>query len=231
MVMTRSRIKWVLLSTLSLSLAGCLGSPRPPEDRYYYLPETKPDTRLSVPVLNGILGVARLDSDGQRADRPLLYISEERPFEVNKYHYRYWIDSPTVLVQNNIYHYLNKVGFAKSVVRFDPGTQVDYILRGRLLEFERFVGRTQDQVIVGFEIEITRATGEVFIPTTIYRIRMNSERAGSSDETIHKSVIVFDRALRTLLQQFVVANQPANKSHTPSVRKKKPIPARPKKPE
>jgi len=214
MNMRPKQIFILIISGLVLGLSGCGGGTRDGNDtteRYYPLPDSSPGFKLKKPVLRGSLGVAAIDADGVRTDRRMLYTTADRPLELLLHHYRFWADSPTKMVQHKITDYLSKAGFAKKVTRFLPGAKVRYVLRGRLLKFERYVDtdKRQDAVLVSLELNVTNEnTGNVVISNTVFNIRQKAVRAGNRNQTIVNSVAAFSKALDTALLQFVKQNAP-----------------------
>ncbi len=198
-------VSWLLLGGLSLALAGCgiFGGTKTPPDRYYSLPHKDPAKVLSRPVLNGVLAVERLQADTLRDDTHLLYVISDRPLEITKHDYRYWTNSPTILVQQRFYTYLNKARFAKRVMRYDPAIKADYLLRARLQNFERLVSPQKLEVLVSVEITVVKYNGDVVFAPVAYTERLEYPRGGTADETIHTSVKTFERALRRILDRFI----------------------------
>ncbi len=201
---TIRRLGWLLLTGLALGLAGCIGGgTKTPPDRYYSLPEKDPKKVLPKPVLKGVLAVERLQADTLRDDTHLLYVISDRPLEITKHDYRYWTNSPTILVQQRIYTYLSKAGFATQVMRYDPAIKVDYLLRARLQNFERLVSAHKLEVLVRLEISIVKYSGDVVFAPVSYTERLEYPRGGTADETIHASVQAFEHSLRRILDRFI----------------------------
>jgi len=192
---------------------------------YYPLPDNEPGYRLKAPALKGVLGISPLDSDVLRGDRRMLFKLSSRPLELRLHHFRFWTDSPTKLVQQKISVYLSKVRYASKVIRFVPGTRVDYLLQGRLIKFERFVDTqsNNDEVLVSIELSITKeSNGRLVVPATIYHIRQKSARASSANNTIVNAVKSFKLALGKAMLQFVQQNAAAQYAQRVLVNTKKP---------
>jgi len=141
---------------LAAALAGCMSQPPVPADRYYRLTAPDPKPAAAQPVLAGTLGVAPLDSDGVHSERALLYVDEERPLELRRYHYHFWADPPPQLIQSQLLIYLRRAGIAGNVVRSDSPLTVDHLVSGRLQRFERIVGKMRVRVAVAMELGVDR---------------------------------------------------------------------------
>ena len=175
-------------------------------EHFYPLPDTHPGYRLKTPAFRGVLGVAPMDADGIRSDRRMLFTISTRPLELRLHHYRFWADSPTKLIQFKVSEYLNHIRYATKVIRFSPGTKIDYLLRGRILKFERYVhiNADHDEVLVSIEFSIIRdSTGELVVPNTVYHLREKAVRAKRRNDTIVNAVKSFNTALNKALLQFV----------------------------
>jgi ABC-type uncharacterized transport system auxiliary subunit len=206
-----------------LGLGGCVGGgTKTPEDRYYSFPEPTPTLKLKRVILKGTLGISRLEADGTRSDRSILYIEVDNPYEIKKYHYRHWTDAPTGLVQQRIYTYLRDINFAKDVTRFTPGVTVNYILRGRLKAFERVIGGSSDKVKVSLELYVTNArTGETVIPSREYSVEIEIGSTSTKDAAMNKSVVAFERAVRWNLDRFIADNAPKKSKFAKTVKARK----------
>lgn len=152
-VVLRSRVTGLLLA---VALAGCMSQPPVPTDRYYRLTPPDPAPAAAQPVFAGTLGVAPLDSDGLHSERALLYVDQQRPLELRRYHYHFWADPPPQLVQSQLLNYLRRAGIARNVVRSDSPVTVDHLVSGRLQRFERIVGKSQVKVAVAMELGVDR---------------------------------------------------------------------------
>ncbi len=130
----------VLLALLA-GLAGCFGgSTTVPADHFYRLPapgNPAEGKASSNSLLTGDLAVARLKTSGLLQDRPILYIQSDSPLEVQRYYYHQWADTPANLVQDHMLSFLHNRSTAKRVTRAQARNNSEFLLRGRLLRFER----------------------------------------------------------------------------------------------
>lgn len=210
--MKTNLIKSIIIVGISIGLNGCIGSSETRDqrekttDRYYNLPETPPAFKLNRPVLKGVLGIDRLDANALRNDTHILLSYAKTPLEIIKHHYHYWSAPPTELVQQRIYNYLGQANFATKVVRYDAAREVDYVLRGRIVKFERLVyesGAAKDEVLVSLELDISKNNGKIVIARKRYDIRLKHGRGD-----FQKTIIAFDEAVRKILDLFIKDNKP-----------------------
>ena len=111
---------WVTCSALAgiLRLNGWLGG-QPTPDSYYRLNAPDPDIHLNPTPLHGILQVARPRADALTSERHLVYRKDNSSSQLNQHAYHRWVDTPTLLLQQEITHYLRKAGLAREVVTPD----------------------------------------------------------------------------------------------------------------
>lgn len=168
-----------------------------PEDRFYRLPVPDPVAETG-PAVDGTVGVARLYADGLHNERALLYVRAERPLELHRHHYDYWVESPPRMLQQHLLEYLRAIEFAPRVIRHDAGADVDYVVSGRLLRFERLVGKAgSSAVAVSLELalEPRAASGPG-------QVRTYSVVRPVADESIYAAVQGFARALEEMYARF-----------------------------
>ena len=137
-----------------LWLAGCGSSPVPP-DRHFRLivPEAR---RPAAPLLEGSLLVKRFSGDGLLAQRALAWARSEAPQALSQYHYQFWSDPPTALLQRFTVDLLRADGFAGRVVMPEHGVTPDYVLVGRIRRLEQLVGEAP-AVAVALELGLSRS--------------------------------------------------------------------------
>ena len=209
----------------SCSIVG--GSKDQPKESFYDIPYYPPKFKLKKPLLNGVLGIARPETDGVHDNVRILFSYSNRPYSVEKHNYHLWQDAPTSIIQKRMRDYFADVNIAKKVVLFEAGENVDYIVRARLDRLERFVnvdnGKDYDEVVFGIEIRIVRASDfKVVLPEKYIETRIKSNRLGSIPATIYASVKAFGKAVQAALTEYIQANMPKKrKSKKKKVRKRK----------
>lgn len=186
----------LLCATLALLLVSCASQGPVPEDRFYRLP-VPPAQQEAIPALAAVLGVGRLRSDGLRDERAILYLHSERPLELRRYHYHHWVDAPTRMLQEHMIAYLRQAHGAAEVLRYTPGMQVDKVVGGRLLRFERVLGAGAGTVVVEMELGL----GDGRYPQQGLRVYRAEVEAGA--DSMHATVQAFGLALQQIYRQFL----------------------------
>ncbi len=178
---------------------GCFGSAAVPEDRYYLLPEKKNNiNRYDQPVVESV-AVAQIMAEGLYRERSILFINAKSPLELRQYHYRHWAKAPTYLLQDDIVDLFRQANYAKDVLRFDPKSQVDVIVKGRILRFEQIIESNESYVNVAIEFDVlNRQAGQNKKWRKIYKIREKTEGA-----SVHNIVEAFGRALSKIYVIFL----------------------------
>ena len=127
-----------LLLVALVVLAGC-AQPRVPEDTFYRLTIAAPK-KIDAPLIPGILEVSRFVADGLVSQRAIVYSDANRANVAQAYHYDYWIEPPTTLLQNALVDYLRASGAAGTVVTPELRAEPDVIASGHIRNFEHVRG-------------------------------------------------------------------------------------------
>ena len=184
-----------VLILLLLGLAAC-AQPAVPEDHYY---------RLVVPAsggakaqrLNGIVEVGRFVAKGLTAQRPIVFIEPGHDHMVQAYHYHFWTDPPTVMLQNALVGQLRDVGVAKSVVTPELRVEADFTISGKVSRFEQILGQ-QGQVIAEIEFAIKEAGTDKLVFFKSYR-----ETLATANRTVPEAVSKISAAVTKIYQRFL----------------------------
>ncbi|MDH5571519.1 MAG: ABC-type transport auxiliary lipoprotein family protein [Gammaproteobacteria bacterium] len=193
-------IKSGLLTFLSsLLLTACIGSGSVniPTDHYYRLPPVAQVEPLSAPLLNGSLAVRALQSQGMLYERAILFIREQKPFEVNPYYYHHWVNTPSTMIQVHMLDYFKNRQLATKLQRYRSDTMSDYVLEGELLHFDRYIKSSAIEVHVTIELNVrNRQTNkEIFQQTYTKKLEAkNSEMA--------QTISAFGQALNMIYSEF-----------------------------
>jgi ABC-type uncharacterized transport system auxiliary subunit len=145
----------ILISLLALALAGC-GSSKP--IRYYTIhPPLAPGiAKNTFPVS---LLVGSINGPQFLQDSPIAY--RVGSHEIGTYQYSRWVDPPVVMVKDKLIHTLSSSGDYRSVVSLGSKSDGQYVVRGRLYEFEE-VDSDGISGIVSMEFELyDRMSGKV----------------------------------------------------------------------
>jgi ABC-type uncharacterized transport system auxiliary subunit len=125
-----------------LVAASCGSVPK----TYYYTLQLPAPPSSNDPKTNYVLGVERFRaSEVLRDDRIVFY---ESPTQLNYYEYHRWGSDPAGMLEELATRKLDRSGVFKDVRRLPSRAPVDYILRGRVLNFEEvdYEGGVQGRV-------------------------------------------------------------------------------------
>lgn len=193
-------IRWVAMLAVSLSLGGCAGAARIPEDSFYRLEIAAPTARLPAPALTGMLVVQSGASAPVYRDRALLYSAPAAPGRLQRYHYQYWIDTPPQLVQRSLADYLRAAGVATSVVPPEEGSAARYRLRADIERFEHVRGQGHGNGTV--EVTLRVILSERGGATVLMQDSVSAE-AAIADSDFPAVADAFERALTDVYAHVV----------------------------
>jgi len=180
----------------ALALTGCLGG-QPSPDYFYRLNVADPEARLDPAPLQGTLQVTRPWADALTSERHLVYRKDNNISQLNHHAYHRWVDSPTLLLQQEMTHYLRKAGLAQQVVTPEMRTKADYALSCRIAKLERVLDQTP-RVILELELGITSMNDRQTILLRTYR-----EELPTKDPELASSIEAYNQVLSTILHRFL----------------------------
>lgn len=191
---------WRAAALVAAGMAAVLGAcaqPPVPEDRFYRLTVSTPAEARNTPVLSGTIQVERFVADGVAADRPIAYSRDDAPHELQAYHYHFWTDPPTTMIQNHMAAYLRSSGVATRIVTPEVRIEPDYIISGKIRRFEQVRG-SPTKVVVEFELALKRMRDERLLRLDTERIELESR-----DETVGAAVAAISTAVSQIFEKFV----------------------------
>jgi ABC-type uncharacterized transport system auxiliary subunit len=184
-----------MLVAIALWLAACAGPGAAP-DRHYRLEAPAPTRRLDIPPIPGTLIVERLRGGGLIDQLPLVYRMERDSPELHQHRYSRWIDTPTVLLQQEMADHLRAAGVAERVVTSNLRVDGEFVLQGRLLRLERVLD-DEISVELALELAVLRMQTSQLVLRRTYR----AERSVESREVV-ASVAALEDALGEILDRF-----------------------------
>ncbi len=196
--MKRTNFCWLTGSTIFglLLLSGCLGG-QPSPDYFYRLHVPDPSTRLDPSPLNGTLQVTRPWANALTSERHLVYRKDGNTSQLNHHAYHRWVDSPTLLFQQEMTQYLRKAGLAQQVVTPEMRTKADYALSCRIARLERVLDQSP-RVILELELGITSMKDRRTLLLRTYR-----EEQQTKDLEVAASIKAYNQALANILNRFI----------------------------
>jgi ABC-type uncharacterized transport system auxiliary subunit len=121
---------FILVSLAAIFIGAC-GSGRPIQ---YYTMALPPPPGPSASVYPVTLLVGRIDAPEILQDEPIAYRSG--PNEIGTYQYHQWEEPPVQIVRDMLIRLLRASGRYRAVDRLGSSVQGDYVLHGRLSDFE-----------------------------------------------------------------------------------------------
>lgn len=180
----------------ALVLTGCFGG-QPSPDHFYRLNVADPEVRLDPAPLGGTLQVTRPWADALTSERHLVYRKDDNISQLNHHAYHRWVDSPTLLLQQEITHYLRKAGLAQQVVTPEMRTKADYALSCRISKLERVLDQNP-RVILELELGITSMNDRRTVLLRTYH-----EEEPTLDHQVGTSIEAYNQALSNILHRFI----------------------------
>ncbi|HHH44775.1 MAG TPA: hypothetical protein ENK49_11610 [Gammaproteobacteria bacterium] len=183
---------------LLLLLTACSSTGPVPEDRFYQLQTSlSAATVLPGPVLKGGLQVDYVVADPLRSGRAILYRDADRPLELHRYHYEFWVDQPPRMIHQALLHYLRSSGIADSVRDDRMHTGSGYHLRTRLLRFERVVGDGSPRAELELEASLYAGRDTAPVWTGVYL-----QQLASDGKDMHATTRAMQQALEAVLESL-----------------------------
>ena len=126
-----------------------------PDTHYYSLSYPPVDSSTTPPKLNKIVGVKKFIADPPYDQDRLVY--RDSPYEIKFYNYRRWICSPREMLTENAVLHLRASGLFAGVAHAHNSQSFDYLLGGRVLQFEEWdeTNRWQARVKLWLELQST----------------------------------------------------------------------------
>jgi ABC-type uncharacterized transport system auxiliary subunit len=195
-LIAENRIGLLLIgAVLSLTIWSCASGPAP-IDHYYQIDAGVPDAPLAK-KLEGNLQVDRLHTDALMGERQLLYKKTADASEIHQHPYQRWSDPPAILLQTELIAFLSAAAAADTVMSATARVKPDYVVSGRILNFERVL-KPEVRAVVEMQLAVTRAAGEEILVNHSYR-----EERAAENSTIAASAVAFSEAVHAIFEQFL----------------------------
>ncbi|HEV2499033.1 MAG TPA: ABC-type transport auxiliary lipoprotein family protein [Terriglobia bacterium] len=144
-----------VLVLLAATLMGACGGGRP---IHYYTMQLPPAPTPSTRVFPAALLIGRINAPEILQDEPIVYRSG--PNEIGTYPYHEWVEPPAQVVRDMLFRRFRASGEYRSVDELGSSAQGDYILHGKLYDFEE-VDTGNITALVSMEVELfDRRTGK-----------------------------------------------------------------------
>ncbi len=183
-----------------LGLSGCLFG-KVPQDHFYRLEARSPATALPAPPpLAGSLRVEPVRMDGLTRGTALVYSMADRPAELRRYAYHFWVDSPSEMLRVALSRYLREAGAAENVLNVESRESADYRLLARARRLEQVLEPGGGaRVVVELEVAIARPDGQLHFQRDY---REERELSGGAPEAAVELGLALDAILARLVSDL-----------------------------
>ncbi len=183
------------LLSLIVFFAACASSPPVPQDNFYHLATIK-----AAEAYQHKFTIAFQDfkSEGIYRERALLYINAQYPLQTRRYHYHFWIKSPTKLIRQHMTEYLLDSQFAKQARDKGMIDDSDLLISGQLQRLDRIIDGEASKVIVSLRLDVRLRDDSANIFSKTYTVE--NEVKGKS---IHNTVESYSTALIKIYEHFI----------------------------
>ena len=186
-------IRYSLIAIFVL-LGGC-AQKSVPEDNFYRLTLKGPD-QFAARLPQGVIQVERLVADGLTGGRSIVFTDATRSNVAQSYHYHFWIEPPTILLQIALADILRKAG-APQVVTPELRVEPDFTITGRIRAFEQVRG-TPGSVRAQVELALTeRASGKLVL------FKSYTAEPRTSNDGVGQAVTQMSAAIDQIYGQFL----------------------------
>ncbi|HET7214235.1 MAG TPA: ABC-type transport auxiliary lipoprotein family protein [Terriglobia bacterium] len=144
----RRMIRLSVVTLAMATLSGCLGG-RPVKYFTLSIPSSPQPTEHAFPVA---LLIGPISAPEILQDQPIVYRSGR--YEIGAYQYHLWAEPPAQLVKTLLMRRLRGSGKYQSVTQLGGSTQGNFLLRGRLYNFEEVDNGGAITAKVTLEVEL-----------------------------------------------------------------------------
>ncbi len=184
------------VSLIVIALAGCAQPEVPPDNFYRLYPESAVEGR-DQPRFEGVLVVNRFQADGLVSERSLVYADDDAPNPLKQYHYHYWTESPTRMLQELVVRYLRSANVATQVITPETPALSSYEVSGKIKRLEQIRG-SRSRVVVELEFVLTRSREASVLWVQDYLVE-----ATSKDDSVKAAVEAFNQAIGDVCLRLV----------------------------
>jgi len=194
--MTSMRRLLVLVTGL-LTLGACAAKVVP-EDNFYRLTLGAPPSAPKLPagIENGVIQIERFTADGLLGGRAIVFSEGAQSNVAQTYHYDFWLEPPTILLQSALADTLRKAGVQK-VVTPDLRIEADYTIAGKIRAFEQVRGNP-GSVSVQIELALSERAGGKLIMFKSYKAEPRTNGDG-----IREAVSRMSDAIDQIYNEFL----------------------------
>jgi len=187
-----------LLFLAAMLLTAC-GTPQPAQrDRFYSLDPQVPPAGATGTPLRATLLVKDLAARGFLGGRQIVFRTQDRPLEVQRYSLLLWEEPPGRAIARNLAGSLQTAGLFEFVTTPAQRSRTDYILGGALDRFEHLPTANPPHVLADFNIMVMGGANRRSLFS--HRYRGQEPTHGDTPEAMTQA---FNRLAGRLIQDAV----------------------------
>lgn len=192
-----SMLRLLVFVTGLLTLGACAAKVVP-EDNFYRLTLGTPSAAPKLPagLENGVIQIERFTADGLLGGRAIVFSDGAQSNVAQTYHYDFWLEPPTILLQSALADTLRKAGVQK-VVTPDLRIEADYTVAGKIRAFEQVRGNP-GSVRVQIELALSERAGGKLIMFKSYKAEPRTNGDG-----IREAVSRMSDAIDQIYNEFL----------------------------
>lgn len=192
-------LKVILSICLIAVLVSCVSGTAVPRDHFYRLPEVRSGVKLPTNIkLSAMLQVKSVAVEGLLNDRNLLYVDSKKPYEIQKYFYHQWNESPSVMLRDHLVDFLASTGISDRVAPFSYSEKNTYILNPRLEKMEILYDKGVANLQVVMFVDITDPQAKRLISK-----KYQAQHAVNNSD-IHAIVVGYGEVLKKIYNSLMV---------------------------
>lgn len=184
----------LILLIAAFAIAACTAKVVP-EDNFYRLTPNGPAAQAGA-LPNGVIQVERFTADGLLGGRAIVFSDNARGDIAQTYHYDFWIEPPTILLQTALADTLRRAG-AQKVVTPDLRIEPDFTVTGKIRALEQIRGNP-GAVRVQIELALSeRAGGKLLL------FKSYSAEPRTTSDGIREAVAKISAAVDHIYSEFL----------------------------
>jgi len=187
-------VKKIFLLMLLAGLAACSSQPPVPANRFYQL--SAPNVKAVSSTQQQVLLVRRPTTSGIYNERSILYINQNKPLAIKRYHYHLWAQPPSILLRDYVVTYLRQAGAFSQVLTRRVSSAPVSELNIYIKHFEHVLNGNKAKVIVELEMDYRHA-GK-------HQVKTFRAEAAAGDTSLHTAAKTFARALSQIMESMLV---------------------------
>lgn len=188
-------IRIIIILCTFYALTACGNVPPVPVDHFYRLTQSQQNVEKNH-VPGNVLYVGNFLAEGLYNERALLFVADEEGRELQQLHYHFWITSPPRLLREFLVDYIRHTN-NEVIVYAGTGKKGEYMISGKVLEFEYLKLSTGKAASVSLELRLDRVGDDR--PVIVNKYRVLEDING---DDIDEIVAAMNRATLTVYNRF-----------------------------